>query len=105
MNREAQKLVSHAENCVIEALDMLPADDPRRQQIDKLLVEMANVYHLFDPKKYKVTACYYTYCTAVVAADTKDQAYKIARDMSGDSFKQSGDKTDWHINNIEEITE
>lgn len=105
MNREAQKLVSHAENCVIEALDMLPADDPRRARIDKLLVEMANVYHLFDPKKYKVTACYYTYCTTYVEAHTKEEAYQIARDMDGGSFVQSGDKTDWHINNIEEITE
>ena len=103
MNREAQRIVSHAEDCVMEARDMLPKDDPRRERIDKLLVEMANVYHLFDPKKYKVTACYYTYCTTFVEADSAEQAAEKANDMDGGDFKQSGELSDWHINSIVEV--
>ena len=54
-------------------------------------------------KKYKVTACYYTYCTAVVEAETEDEAYNIAQEMDGGSFKESGELGDWHINDVQEI--
>ena len=54
-------------------------------------------------KKFKVTACYYTYCTAVVEAETEEQAFEIARDMDGGDFTPSYENYDWHINNTEEI--
>lgn len=54
-------------------------------------------------KRYKVTACYYTYCTAVVEAETEDEAYNIAQEMDGGSFKESGELGDWHINEVKEI--
>jgi hypothetical protein len=54
-------------------------------------------------KKFKVTACYYTYCTAEVEAETEDQAFEIARDMDGGDFTASGDNYDWHINSVEEV--
>lgn len=56
-------------------------------------------------KKFRVTACYYTYCTAVVEADTEDEAYKLAREMDGGDFKESGELGDWHINDVTEIKE
>jgi hypothetical protein len=55
-------------------------------------------------KTYKVTACYYTYCTALVKADTEEAAYEIARDMDGGDFKQSNELGDWHINSVDEVT-
>jgi hypothetical protein len=56
-------------------------------------------------KKFKVTACYYTYCTAEVEAEDEDQAYDIARDMDGGDFTPAENNFDWHINNVEEIKE
>lgn len=56
-------------------------------------------------KKFKVIACYYTYCTAIVEAEDVDQAYEIARDMDGGDFEASNDNTDWHINDIYEVDE
>lgn len=56
-------------------------------------------------KKFKVTACYYTYCTAVVEADLEEEAFEIAREMDGGYFTASNQFYDWHINNVEEITE
>jgi hypothetical protein len=56
-------------------------------------------------KKFKVTACYYTYCTAEVEAEDEDQAYDIARDMDGGDFTPSENNFDWHINNVVEIKE
>jgi hypothetical protein len=53
-------------------------------------------------KTYKVTACYYTYCTANVRAKTEEEAYQIAREMDGGDFKQSNELGDWHINSVEE---
>lgn len=55
-------------------------------------------------KKFKVTACYYTYCTAEVEAETEDQAYALAKDMDGGYFKQSNELGDWHINEVKEVT-
>jgi len=54
-------------------------------------------------KTYKVTACYFTYCTAEVEAENEDQAYQIAREMDGGDFKESNELGDWHINDIQEI--
>lgn len=54
-------------------------------------------------KKYKVTACYYTYCTAVVEAESAERAAEIAADMDGGDFKQSGELSDWHINSVTEL--
>jgi len=56
-------------------------------------------------KKFKVTAYYYTYCTAEVEATDEDQAYDIARDMDGGSFSSSNDRGDWRIVGVDEIEE
>ena len=56
-------------------------------------------------KKFKVTACYYTYCTAVVEAEDEGQAYELARDMDGGDFEGSDDHSDWHINDVVEVDE
>ena len=56
-------------------------------------------------KKFKVYACYYTYCTAVVEAETAEQAEAIAKEMDGGDFTASNQFYDWHINHAEEITE
>jgi len=53
-------------------------------------------------KKYKVTACYDTYCIAEIEADDHDKAHDIARGMDGGDFT-STDKGDWRIVEIEEI--
>jgi hypothetical protein len=55
-------------------------------------------------KTYKVTACYYTYCTTTVEAESEEQAQEIAKDMDGGDFKQSGELGDWHINDVTEVT-
>ena len=55
-------------------------------------------------KTYKVTACYTTYCTAIVQAESEDEAYALAREMDGGDFRQSGELGDWHINTVEEVT-
>jgi hypothetical protein len=54
-------------------------------------------------KTYKVTACYYTYCTAIVEAETEEAAYEMARDMDGGDFKQSNELGDWHIKSVDEV--
>lgn len=56
-------------------------------------------------KTYKITACYYTYVTAEVEAETEEQAYEMAREMDGGDFKQSGELGDWHINDVIEVNE
>ena len=56
-------------------------------------------------KKFKVHACYHTYCTAVVEAETAEQAEAIAKEMDGGDFTASNQFYDWHINHAEEITE
>ena len=56
-------------------------------------------------KKFKVIACYYTYCTAFIEAETEDDAHQIALDMDGGSFKESGELGDWHINDVIEVEE
>ncbi len=53
--------------------------------------------------KFKVTAAYYTYCTAVVEADDVQQAYKIAKEMDGADFKESNELSDWTIHEVTEI--
>lgn len=53
--------------------------------------------------KFKVTAVYYTYCTAEVETENAEQAYKLAKDMDGGEFKPSNENFDWHINEITEI--
>ena len=50
---------------------------------------------------YKITACYTTHCTAIVQAESEDEAYALAREMDGGDFRQSGELGDWHINNVE----
>lgn len=52
---------------------------------------------------YKVTACYYTYVTATIDAESEEKAYELAREMDEGSFKQSGELGDWHINDIQEL--
>jgi hypothetical protein len=54
-------------------------------------------------KTFKVTACYYTYCTAIVEAESEEHAYELARDMDGGDFQQSGELGDWHFNDIKEL--
>jgi hypothetical protein len=56
-------------------------------------------------KKFKVTACYYTFCTTEIEAESEDQAYTIARELDGGQFTQSGELGDWHINDVKEIDE
>jgi len=56
-------------------------------------------------KKFKVYACYHTYCTAVVEAETAEQAEAIAKEMDGGDFTASNQFHDWHINHAEEVTE
>lgn len=53
-------------------------------------------------KKYKATACYYTYCDVEFEAENDDQAYQIAKDMDGGNFT-STDTGDWRIIDIEEV--
>lgn len=55
-------------------------------------------------KRFKATACYYTYCTVEFEAEDHDQAYDMARDMDGASFTNT-DKGDWRIINVEEVTD
>lgn len=55
-------------------------------------------------KRFKATACYYTYCTAEIEAEDEDQAIEMARQMDGGSFT-STDKGDWRIIDVEEMTD
>lgn len=54
-------------------------------------------------KKYKVTACYITSCTAEIEAESENHAYELAQEMDGGSFTESDENFDWHINRVEEI--
>ena len=56
-------------------------------------------------KKFKVIACYYTYCTTEIEAEDMDDAYATAKSMDGGDFDPSHESFDWHINQIEEIKE
>ena len=53
--------------------------------------------------KFKVTAVYYTYCTAEVEAESEEQAEAIAKDMDGGDFTPSNENFDWHINQVSEV--
>lgn len=54
-------------------------------------------------KTFKITAVYYTYCTAEVEAESEEEAYTLAREMDGGSFTPSQENFDWHINDVEEV--
>ncbi len=54
-------------------------------------------------KKFKVTACYYTFCTAEIEAENEEEAYTLARELDGGAFTASGMNEDWHINDVQEI--
>ena len=55
-------------------------------------------------KTYKVTACYNTYCTTTVEAESEEQAQEIAQDMDGGDFHYSGKLGDWNIIDVTEVT-
>ena len=54
-------------------------------------------------KKFRVEAVYHTYCTAVIEADTVEEAERIADEADGLDFIPSDEYFDWHINNVSEI--
>lgn len=54
-------------------------------------------------KKFKVFACYKTYCTVEVEAEDADQAEAIAKKIDGDQFTPSKGYFDWDIYHAEEI--
>jgi hypothetical protein len=55
-------------------------------------------------KTYKVQAMYTTYVYQFIEAQNDEQAWEIARDLDGGSFKDSG-YGDWDINSVEEQKE
>jgi hypothetical protein len=55
-------------------------------------------------KRFRATACYYTYCTAEIEAEDEDQAHEMARQMDGGGFTNT-DKGDWRIIDVEEVTD
>ena len=55
-------------------------------------------------KKYKVKAYYTVYCYAEIEAENEEQAWIIAENMDGGSFKQE-DIGDWEIDYVLEIKE
>jgi (p)ppGpp synthase/HD superfamily hydrolase len=56
-----------------------------------------------EKKIFKVIACYSTYCTAEIEADSIDHAYALAKQLDGDAFTHSGENYDWHINQVSEV--
>jgi hypothetical protein len=53
--------------------------------------------------KFRVEAVYHTYCTAIIEADTLEEAERIADEADGLDFIPSDEYFDWHINNVSEI--
>jgi hypothetical protein len=56
-------------------------------------------------KKFKVFACYTTYCTVEVEAEDSDHAEALAKEIDGGQFIPSKECFDWHINHAQEIKE
>lgn len=56
-------------------------------------------------KKFRVSAAYSTYCTVEIEAENEAKAAEIAREMDGDNFTPSHELFDWHINEIQEVTQ
>jgi hypothetical protein len=57
-------------------------------------------------KKYKAIASYTTYVQAYIEAETEDEAYAIAKEMDGGSFKQMDEGHRWwQINSVLEVKE
>jgi len=58
-------------------------------------------------RKYKVTASSTTYYEVEIEAETKDQAWQIAKDTDGASFEPLGNRfkelNDWHISDVSEV--
>jgi len=52
-------------------------------------------------KTYKVQAMYTTYVYQFIEAESDEQAWEIAHDLDGGSFKDSG-YGDWDIYSVEE---
>jgi hypothetical protein len=44
---ESQHTVGHAEDCLYEVMSKLPKDDPRVAVLDKMLIELSDIYHSF----------------------------------------------------------
>ena len=44
---ENQRIVGHAEDCLYDVWNLLPKDDERRKDIDKILIQLADLYHSF----------------------------------------------------------
>ena len=56
-------------------------------------------------KTYKVVASYVTYCTAIIEANSQEEAEEMARDLDGGAFEpdpHGGD--DWNIETVQEQT-
>mgnify|MGYP003350534998 CR=1 FL=1 len=54
-------------------------------------------------KKYKVIASYVTQCEVEIEAEDMDQAYLIAKELDGGSFKTTIDGDDWQIEQVTEL--
>ena len=53
-------------------------------------------------RTYKVTASFSTRCVVEIEAENENEAFEIARNLSGDTFEPSGVDS-WEIDSIQEI--
>jgi hypothetical protein len=44
---EHQRTVGHAEDCLWDVWKALPEDDPRKATLEKMLVDLSDLYHSF----------------------------------------------------------
>jgi hypothetical protein len=60
-------------------------------------------------KKFRVIACFQSFCSLEVEAENEDQAWQIAKDTDGASFEPLGNRfnefNDWHISDVSEVKE
>jgi hypothetical protein len=44
---ESKNTIGHAEDCLYEVKEKLPKNDPRVAVLDKILIELSDIYHSF----------------------------------------------------------
>jgi len=54
-------------------------------------------------KTYRVNASYVSYCHAYVQAESKEQAYELAKQMDGGDFEPDPFGGDWTIDQVYEV--
>ena len=71
----------------------------------KTCLNCGHIYLTPTKKRYKVTAVKTVILEEIIEADSETQAWAIAKELSLESMEQVPFSEDWHVYDINEVTE